>query len=161
MRGAIFPGVPVLNWSLHFEYVGAAPAEILPQLDSPDSHALIKAANSFVDLLVAHPERDMPWGLRMQWLGGVVCAPVHVRTLILKRPQDATRWREAMADMPVLLLQGALDPFADLPKMKEVLGQRLGRMDWVSVEDAGHAVHWEKPEETKEYSFAFMKKVLS
>ncbi|GJE99196.1 alpha/beta hydrolase [Phanerochaete sordida] len=149
LRGMIYTGGGVLTRSIHAAYISEWIVATLPALLDSDATAAWRANVAFVDGLFARPD-EVPHEVKLRWLGDIALAPPCTRVYIeaSSRGLDDAKWEEMVANMRFMVIQGRLDRLVDSSKMEAVLKERFGkRLEWVTIEDAGHTPCWEKPEE--------------
>ncbi|PCH44753.1 alpha/beta-hydrolase [Wolfiporia cocos MD-104 SS10] len=126
---------------------------------SLDSSTAARSAATFVDSCVAHPSRDLPWPVKLLWMGGYGSQLPQIRNYHISRAQDNTRWlAEAAKQWPVLMIHG----LKDLHRLTDVVTRQLKEVyvntEVQYMEDVGHAPHYERPGETNRLLLGFVQK---
>ncbi|TCD62666.1 hypothetical protein EIP91_006588 [Steccherinum ochraceum] len=158
MSGVIYPGGPGITQELHAKYVSPFLAEFIVLITN-DADQVNQAANMFVDSCLHNPQGMLPFEKRLQWLAGFLLPSSTARMRTLMRTQESGRWeREFRPCKPHLLIQGTKDRHTVTEKLIPVVKETFPHVEIKVVEDVGHAVCWEAPEQHNKYLLEFVRR---
>ncbi|PCH42150.1 alpha/beta-hydrolase [Wolfiporia cocos MD-104 SS10] len=159
ISGVIYSGGPILSLKLAGETFPPAFMPLLVDILSLDSNVAARSAAPFVDSCVANPIKDLPWSVKMQWMGGYASQPPQIRNHHKSRAQDDTRWlAEAGKQWPALIIQGTKDAHCLTDVVTRQFKDVYVNAEVQHMEDVGHAPHYERPDEIKRFILGFIQK---
>ncbi|PCH42149.1 alpha/beta-hydrolase [Wolfiporia cocos MD-104 SS10] len=162
IAGVIYCGGPLLSLRLSGKATPPAWAPTMQRVLSTDPNIAARSAVVFVDSCVANPSVDLPWPIKLQWMGGYASQPPHIRNCCRTRGQDDSQFlAEAVKRWPALLIQGSEDSHCLSDVVIQQARDIFANVETHLIRGVGHAPHFERPTQTNSLILKFIRGICA
>ncbi|KAL1694354.1 Alpha/Beta hydrolase protein [Schizophyllum commune] len=103
-------------------------------------------------------EEKVPFATRLAWMGSILLMPPATVELVLYRHQDGTNFLEAAkGGLKVMCIYGVQDVLANQMAVVEAIRPHFKDIKVIAIDQAGHSVFYEQPEQTNRALLQFVK----